>query len=212
MLCVIYILYYTKVVKGRTRTWIILSVVRGKAIEFQVTGTHVWYYYICKREVWLMIPSAREANRTMKICRWGKAIGEHSYKRAKKEIDLGNAKLDLIRTENGQVVVGEVKKSSRFVESASKQLLFYLLQLKEMGIEARGELLIPEEKKRIDILLDEASEKEIIATIAKIEQIATAAKPPEPVKNKYCVNVLTVVLLDLNIIIKQSTIGLKYTK
>jgi CRISPR-associated exonuclease Cas4 len=182
---VIYVLYYTKVVKGRTRTWIILSVVRGKAMEFQVTGTHVWYYYICKREVWLMIHQL-EANQDDENMQMGKAIGEHSYKRAKKEIDLGNAKLDLIRTENGQVVVGEVKKSSRFVESASKQLLFYLLQLKEMGIEARGELLIPEEKKRIDILLDEASEKEIIATIAKIEQIATAAKPPEPVKNKYC--------------------------
>ena len=171
---VIYVLYYTKVVKGRTRTWIILSVVRGKAMEFQVTGTHVWYYYICKREVWLMIHQL-EANQDDENMQMGKAIGEHSYKRAKKEIDLGNAKLDLIRTENGQVVVGKSRVFS-LCRKCSKQLLFYLLQLKEMGIEAR-ELLIPEEKKRIDILLDEASEKEIIATIAKIEQIATAAKP-----------------------------------
>lgn len=116
----------------------------------------------------------------------GRIIGEHSYKRDKKEIDLGNAKLDLIRTENGQVVVGEVKKSSRFVESASKQLLFYLLQLKEMGIDARGELLIPEEKKKIDVLLDENSQNEILSAIKDIEDIAIAPVPPEPVKNKYC--------------------------
>ncbi len=116
----------------------------------------------------------------------GRIIGEHSYKREKKEIDLGNAKLDLIRTEDGQVVVGEVKKSSRFVESASKQLLFYLLQLKQMGIDARGELLIPEEKKKIDVLLDEKNKIDILAAIGEIEQIAAAARPPVPVKNKYC--------------------------
>jgi CRISPR-associated exonuclease Cas4 len=116
----------------------------------------------------------------------GRIIGEHSYKRDKKEFDLGNVKLDLIRTEDGQVVVGEVKKSSRFVESASKQLLYYLLQLKKMGINARGELLIPEEKKKIDVLLDEKNEIEILKAIEEIERIAIADQPPPPVKNKYC--------------------------
>lgn len=158
---------------------------RGKAMDFTVTGTHIWYYYICKREVWLMThqmePDQEDENMQM-----GKAIGEHSYKRDKKEINLGNAKLDLIRTENGQVVVGEVKKSSRFVESASNQLLFYLLQLQKMGIDARGELLIPEEKKKIDVLLDEKSRSEILSAIQNIEDIAAAPRPPEPVKNKYC--------------------------
>jgi CRISPR-associated exonuclease Cas4 len=154
-------------------------------MEFQVTGTHIWYYYICKREVWLMIHQMEpdEDDENILI---GRIIGEHAYKREKKEVDLGNAKLDLIRTEDGQVVVGEVKKSSRFVESASKQLLFYLLQLKQMGIDARGELLIPEEKKKIDVLLDEKNEVEILAAIGEVEQIAAAARPPEPSKNKYC--------------------------
>lgn len=154
-------------------------------MDFQVTGTHIWYHYICKREVWLMIHQI-EANQDDENMLIGKLIGEHSYKRDKKEIDLGNAKLDLIRTEDGQVVVGEVKKSSRFVESAGKQLLFYLLQLKEMGIEARGELLIPEEKKKIDVVLDDAGKREIKTAIKEIKLLAVAVLPPEPVKNKYC--------------------------
>lgn len=156
-------------------------------MDFTVTGTLVWYYHICKREVWLMarhlVPDQDQENIQI-----GRIIGENTYPRDKKELDLGNAKLDLIRTENGDLVVGEVKKSSRFVESASKQLLFYLLQLREMGINARGELLIPEEKKKINVILDEAGEAEIKSTVQDIELIVSWESAPAPVKNKYCKN------------------------
>lgn len=156
-------------------------------MDFSVTGTLIWYYYICKREVWLMAHHliADQDNENLKI---GKIVGENTYPRDKKEIDLGNARIDLIRTENGDLIVGEVKKSSRFVNSASKQLLFYLLQLKEMGINARGELLIPEEKKKIEVILNEISEAEIRAAIKDIEMIVNKGLAPEPVKNKCCKN------------------------
>lgn len=154
-------------------------------MDFSVTGTLVWYYYICQREVWLMahqlIPD--QENENVQI---GKIIGENTYPRDKKEIDLGNAKLDLIRTEDGELIVGEVKKSSRFIESASKQLLFYLLQLKDMGIAARGELLIPEEREKIDVILNDLTENEIRQTSMAIENIVKSDKPPEVRKNKYC--------------------------
>lgn len=156
-------------------------------MDFTVTGTLIWYYYICKREVWLMahqlVPDQDQENLQI-----GKIIGENSYPRDKKEIDIGNAKIDLIRTEKGELVIGEVKKSSRFVESASKQLLFYLLQLKEMGIIARGELLFPEERGKLEVLLDEATEQEIRLAVADIEYIVSMDKPPETVRNKYCRN------------------------
>lgn len=156
-------------------------------MDFTVTGTLVWYYYVCKREVWLMAHQMTpdQDNENLRI---GRIIGENSYSRDKKEINLSNAKLDLIRTENGDLVVGEVKKSSRFINSASKQLLFYLLQLKEMGINARGELLIPEERKKIDVILDETSEEAIRSAIKDIEMIVAQELAPEPVKNKYCKN------------------------
>lgn len=154
-------------------------------MDFSVTGTLIWYYYICKREVWLMahhlVPDQDQENLQM-----GKIIGENSYPRDKKEIDLGNAKIDLIRTEKGELVVGEVKKSSRFIESASKQLLFYLLQLREMGIQARGELLFPEEREKLEILLDEAAEVEIKQAMQNIEVIVSLDRPPEVVKIKCC--------------------------
>lgn len=118
----------------------------------------------------------------------GRLIGENAYQRDKKEIDVGTGKFDLIKTEKGELVVGEIKKSSRFVESATKQLLFYLMQLKEMGIEARGELLIPEEKKKIQVFLDKDSEQEIQRAIDHIIFIINQEFPPKPEKNKYCRN------------------------
>lgn len=154
-------------------------------MDFSVTGTLIWYYYICKREVWLMahhlVPDQDQENLQI-----GRIVGESTYPRDKKEIDLGNAKIDLIRTEKGELVVGEVKKSSRFIESASKQLLFYLLQLREMGIQARGELLFPEEREKLEILLDDTAELEIKQAMQDIEVIVNLDRPPETVKNKYC--------------------------
>jgi len=155
------------------------------SFDFSITGTLIWYYYICKREVWLMarhlVPDQEKEN--VKI---GKLIGETSYSRDKKEIDIGNAKIDLIRSENGQLIVGEVKKTSRFLESASKQLLFYLLQLKEMGIEAKGELMIPEERQKYDVELNAENEAELLETMKDIEGIISKEYPPPASKIKYC--------------------------
>ena len=154
-------------------------------MEFQVTGTLIWYYYICKREVWLMarhlVPDQEDVN--LKI---GKLFGENIYSRDKKEINLGNAKIDLIRTENGLLIVGEVKKTSRFIESASQQLLFYLLQLNEMGIEAKGELMIPEEKQKYSIELTTENKAELIEAIEDIKRIINNDYPPPAAKFRYC--------------------------
>ena len=156
-------------------------------MEFEVNGTLIQQYYICKREVWLTSHglSGDQDHENLVI---GRAIGESSYKRETKELDIGGSKIDLIKTENGNLIIGEIKKSSKFLESASRQLLFYLLQLKKIGIYARGELLIPKEKKKIPVELDPQSEHEIIAAIDDIKTIIAKNKPPEPKKNKYCRN------------------------
>ncbi|MBO8158557.1 CRISPR-associated protein Cas4 [Thermosyntropha sp.] len=154
-------------------------------MDFYVTGTLIWYYYICKRQVWLLAHGL-EPDQEDENIRIGRLIGETSYERERKEVDITTGKFDVMRREGENLVVGEIKKSSRFVESAEKQLLFYLWQLKEMGIEARGELLIPEERKKIEFILDEENEKEIKNAVKQIEKIIANPLPPPPEKNKYC--------------------------
>lgn len=107
-----------------------------------------------------------------------KRITEETYKRDKKEILFGNIKIDLIRKESGNMVVAETKKSPKGVNAARMQLLFYFYKLKELGVDARGELLIPKERKKIDVELDKAAEetykkekKEVIFESNKIDVV-----------------------------------------
>lgn len=153
----------------------------------KVTGTLIWYYHICKREVWLMSRQiiADQDNPYMEL---GRFISESTYKRNKKEIRLENIIIDLAKLDHEKMVIGEVKKSSRFLESAKMQLCYYLYTLREYGIEAEGELLFPKEKKKEKVVLDEELTQKLDNAIEEIKTIAAQDTPPPAVKIRYCTN------------------------
>jgi CRISPR-associated exonuclease Cas4 len=155
--------------------------------DLHVTGTLVWYYYICQREVWLMarnlVPDQDNPNIDL-----GRFIGENTYQREKREITVGHIKLDVLRKEKGQLVIGEVKKSSKYEKSAVMQLAFYLLELKERGVEAVGELLFPKEKKKVRVELDNALIAEVENARKDILRIIYQDKPQVPKKIVFCRN------------------------
>ncbi|MCR4443401.1 MAG: CRISPR-associated protein Cas4 [Peptococcaceae bacterium] len=155
--------------------------------DLNVTGTLVWYYYICPREVWLMARNITPDQDNPNID-LGRFIGQNTYQRDKREISFGHIKVDVLRKEKGQLVIGEVKKSSKYEKSAFMQLAFYLLELRENGIEAVGELLFPKEKKRVKVELN----NELIANIEKakkdILRIIYQDAPQEPKKIVFCRN------------------------
>ncbi|UFJ39856.1 CRISPR-associated protein Cas4 [Brevibacillus humidisoli] len=152
-----------------------------------VTGTHIWYYFICKREVWLIAHNiaADQDDENMDI---GRFINEQTYQRNKQEVLIGNIKVDRVRREDGQLVIGEVKKSSRYLESSRYQLLYYLQTLKKMGIVARGELLFPEEKRRETVELTSEAERQLDRAVEEIRIIARHPVPPLPEKISFCRN------------------------
>lgn len=150
-----------------------------------MTATLVWYYYICHREVWLMgrqlTPDQDDSNVEL-----GRFIHDLRYGRDKKEINLGNIKLDIMRRDGEEIVIGEIKKSSHFIESARMQLGFYLKELKQRGIKARGELFFPEEKRKERVDLTAEMEKELNKVERDILCIIYLALPPVPEKIKWC--------------------------
>jgi len=152
-----------------------------------INGTLIWYYYICPRETWLMArhitPDEHDEN-----IEWGRFLHEHSYGRDDKEIAVGNIKIDLLEKENGDLVIGEVKKSSKYLQSAKMQLLFYLSELKKLGIEAEGRLMFPEERKNIEIHLDEEAQEELNCACKDIANIVESELPPQPVRIHWCTN------------------------
>jgi CRISPR-associated exonuclease Cas4 len=155
--------------------------------DIGVGGTLIWYYYICKREVWLishqLTPDQEDTNVAI-----GRLIDRNSFSREKKEIAVGSSKMDIFRVVDGKLVIGEVKKSSRYRDSARMQLAFYLKELAERGIEAIGELRFPEEKKRETVELNEELINELQNVERDILRIVYMEKPPAPKKVKWCRN------------------------
>lgn len=153
----------------------------------EVTGTLIWYYYICKREVWLMFhqiaPDEHDTNIEI-----GRFLHENTYKRNKKEIQFGHVKFDVFMRDGDKVIIGETKKSSKFQTASKYQLLYYLSLLENMGINAQGMLLYPEEKKRVDVVLDDQSRGELKNTISEIQKIIAQEQAPPVEKNKLCRN------------------------
>jgi len=116
----------------------------------------------------------------------GRLISEESYKRERKEIRLENIVIDILRKEGEEIVIGEVKKSSKFEKSARMQLAYYLWKLKELGIEAKGELLFPKEKKRISVTLTKEMETELENAKREIKSIVQMGTPPPPERTRFC--------------------------
>jgi CRISPR-associated exonuclease Cas4 len=154
--------------------------------DFHVTGTLVQAYTVCPRQVWLasrqICPDEDNVHLAL-----GRLIDQQSYGREKKEIRLGHLCLDLIRRGKKQLVIGEVKKSSRAREAARLQLAFYLHELAAIGIEAEGELLFPEERRKERVILDKAMSEQIKAVKAAITALVNEEHPPQPPnKNRRC--------------------------
>lgn len=152
-----------------------------------ITGTLIWYYYVCKREVWL---GSRRLNPNQEdyFLEMGRLIHENAYLRDRKEITIPYMKFDLIKRQENEFIIGEIKKSSRFLLPAKMQLAFYLYQLKRRGLNLKGELLIPKEKKRIPVELTQELEDELKESLDKIKVIINSEKPPEPEKIYWCKN------------------------
>ncbi len=150
-----------------------------------INGTLIWYYYICPREVWL-IGHSIESDQESDFLVLGRHIHEIYYKRQKKEFIIDNTiKIDILPDKK---VVGEIKKSSKFLKSARMQVAFYLYYLKQKGINMEGELLFPEERKREKVILSKEIENELEKAVENIKKILQEDKPPSPVKIPYCKN------------------------
>ncbi len=152
-----------------------------------INGTHIWYYKICKRETWLMmrniVPDQHDENIDL-----GRFMHEFYYKRDKKEIAFGNVKFDILFQSKNEIVIGENKKSSKYEEASKWQLLYYLKVLKKAGINAKGQLVYPSERKRVNLELTKEVEDELNNIIDEIEKLSKMKKPPKVKKISFCKN------------------------
>lgn len=150
-----------------------------------IGGTWIWYYMICHRELWLMAHALNPDEDDPNI-EYGRFLHDRAYAREGTEIDLGNNKMDRVIERNGQLIVVEIKKSSRAIESARTQLAHYLLELEERGITAKGELRFPEERRKETLVLNDEWRENLRKIKEHIVDITAEPTPPPAKRVSWC--------------------------
>lgn len=151
--------------------------------DFKYTGTQINYYFVCKRKLWLFTKDIRFENENEYV-QLGRLIDENTYKRNKKQIEIGKIKIDFI---DNKGVIHEVKKSNKIEKAHIYQVKYYILTLKNMGVEnVTGEIDYPKLKKKETILLESKDKKEFESIFSGIKEILDKPKPPAAVKKTIC--------------------------
>jgi len=159
-------------------------------LEDKFTGTQLNYLVVCHRKLWLF-SNGIEMERENEAVQIGKQIGQDSYNREKKEINLDNQiVLDWAEAkvgDDGVLVVHEVKKSKSVSSAHRLQMLFYLDFLRAKGVPARGVIDYPEIKQRETVELDAAGESELQEALCQVKAILASEDVPPRLDNlRFC--------------------------
>nr|MDO8082525.1 CRISPR-associated protein Cas4 [Candidatus Freyarchaeota archaeon] len=133
-----------------------------------ITGKMVCYYYICMREVWL-VGRGIAPDEDFEALDMGRLLHEVYYQRMRRGVALDGIKIDLVKGRYEKVC--EVKKSSKHLEAAKMQMAYYLYRLREAGINITGEVLIPSENKKIEIILTHELEEKLLKSLKEIRDV-----------------------------------------
>ncbi len=152
-----------------------------------ITGTHINYFHICKRELWLF-SNGIQMEHTSDLVSEGKLIHEYAYpQRAEKysEIELDGIKIDYYDAKNK--IVHEIKKSNKAEEAHRWQVKYYLFVLEKKGIEGvRGILEYPTLRLREEIVLQESDRAYLQKIMPEIEDICHQETMPPRAAKKIC--------------------------
>jgi CRISPR-associated exonuclease Cas4 len=151
----------------------------------RINGSVIQAWAICHVQVWYLTHSIYGDSNNDYLA-LGRLIDQNTFAREKHQIAFGDNKFDFMQDKDGTLVVSEVKKSSRAERSAMLQLAHYLYALKKEGIEAKGVLHFPTEKKRVDVILTDNLISELESIYAAILALTSNDTPPPAVWSKYC--------------------------
>jgi CRISPR-associated exonuclease Cas4 len=153
----------------------------------QVTGTHINYYLICRRKLWLFA-SGMNMEHTSDLVTEGKLIHETSYPQRSErytELEIEGIKIDYYDARNR--VVHEVKRGNSREEAHAWQVKYYLYVLRRNGVEgATGILEYPKLRQTEEIDLSERDCTELAEIEANITELIASETCPARLDRKHC--------------------------
>ena len=152
-----------------------------------MTGTHINYYFICRRKLWLFANSM-QMEHTSDLVYEGKMIHESTYpQRSTKyeEVQIGGVKVDFFDRKNN--VIHEIKKSPKLKNAHIWQLKYYIYVFEQAGIKGvTGILEYPKQRKIEEVHLSQNDIIRLEEIIQEIKTIINSAQVPGAVKKTRC--------------------------
>ena len=154
-----------------------------------ITGTHINYYFVCHRKLWLFANSI-QMEHTHDVVSEGKLIHETSYPQRSckyEEIAIDGIKIDFYDAKNK--VIHELKKSSKLHEAHIWQLKYYIYIFEKNEINGvSGILEYPKERKTEEVYLSSIDKERIKEIEFEILEIIDSETIPEIIKMSRCKN------------------------
>ena len=149
------------------------------------TGTHINYYFVCHRKLWLFAHGIGMEH-TSDTVLLGKLIDESSYERKDKGIDIDGAiVIDWLDDKTG--IIHEVKKSDKMEVAHQWQVLYYLWYLKQKGVNnLKGEIDYPKLKQKAYVELTPEREAELMKIIEQVGAVIHQERPPDRINKRFC--------------------------
>ena len=152
-----------------------------------ITATHINYYHVCHRKLWLF-SNGINMEHTSDVVYEGKLIGENTYpQRADKytEVEFDGIKIDFYDAKNK--IVHEIKKSDKIEVAHRAQVKYYLWVLERNGIEgSTGILEYPKQRHTEKVELTDEDRVKIPEWIEKIELIIQSEICPKVINKQIC--------------------------
>lgn len=150
----------------------------------KVTGLMVYYYHVCKRKLWYFAHDLNMEHNS-EIVGMGKLLDETSYIRETKHILIDESiNVDFIQDWK---IVHEVKKSKIVEEASIWQTKYYMMILKDNGLDVeKGIIDFPLLRSREIVELKEEDITYLREVIEKISSIINCKEVPNLVEKKIC--------------------------
>ncbi len=153
-----------------------------------MTGTHIAYYFICHRKLWLFVHNI-EQEHTSDTVAMGKFISESTYSREDHEIQIADDDNSIVLDfyDEKNKIIHEVKKSDKMEETHIWQVRFYISVLEGKGIDGvKGEIDYPKLRERITVELTDEDRKKLNEIKREINEILNNEIPPDIVNKPFC--------------------------
>jgi CRISPR-associated exonuclease Cas4 len=151
------------------------------------TASHIAYYYICHRKLWLHDRQVRMEDNSSNVHE-GLLLNETSYQqRPTKWTELGIEQIKIDYYDAHEGVVHEVKKSDKHKDASVAQVKYYLYVLERNGMKASyGLLEFPKQRETLRVELGDRDREAIPRWEAEIKRIIESERCPAVIDKPFC--------------------------